>query len=173
MRRAGKLKLSTIVLTLFLTACGETVIQSLRASIAAANPFVDSLVVSGALSSDSADRLKQDFNDGAACADTLQSDFAAIPSTDPDKRIKKLNAGVKAGRCWKAVVARQNFADNERVQRAANIIDGTFSAVIVFYSLPGEMRASVDGVREVQRDEKELEEDLKKRIKELKEAMKP
>lgn len=159
---------------LFLTACNDTVIQALRATIAASAPLRQTLVDEGAISAELSTKLEMDFNDGADCADVLNQDFKAIPKDDPDAKAKKLNAGVKAGRCWKTILLRQNFAKHPRLQRAANIIDGAFAAVIVFYSEPGVMRASAESRASAPpKDEKELEADLKKRIDELKKAMKP
>lgn len=172
--RHTRRKLAALTLAvIFLAACGDTVVQVLRATIAASAPLRETLVAEGAITQELSDKLKTDFDDGADCADVLNQDFKAIPEADPEAQRKKLSAGVKAGRCWKTVVLRQNFAKHPKLARAANIIDGAFSAVIVFYSEPGEMRASAEGTRATSRDEKELERDLKKRIEELKQAMKP
>lgn len=161
-----------LTICLFLAACGDTVIQSLRATIAASKPLRETLVAEKVISQELSDKLGTDFDDAADCADTLNQDFKAIPSNAPDKDNQKRNAAIKAGRCWKPILLRQNFAQHPRLVRVANIIDGAFAAVIVFYSEPGEIRASTEGTSTV-RDEKELEADLKKRIKELREAMKP
>lgn len=173
MRRLNQTRLPLVlVLCLFLAGCGETALQALRATIAIGGPFIDDRVAVGKLTSTQGEALKTDLDDGVGCADTLQKDFTAIAKTDPEVRIKKLNAGVRAGRCWKTILLRQNFAIHPDVQRIANLIDGAFAAVIVFYSTPGEMKASVQESAASMRDEKELEKDLEKRIKELREALK-
>lgn len=161
-----------LTICLFLAACGDTVIQSLRATIAASQPLRDTLVAEKVITPELSTKLGTDFNDAANCADTLNQDFKAIPEDAPDEDNQKRNAAIKAGQCWKPILLRQNFAQHPRLVRVANIIDGAFAAVIVFYSEPGEIRASAEGTT-TRRDEKDLEADLKKRIKELREAMKP
>jgi hypothetical protein len=165
----------TVALTLVLfIGCGAgNVLRSLRLALASAAPLTNSLVASGAISQGLATRIVTDFSDGTNCAVTLESEFKAIPKGDPESKLKKLNASVRAARCWRVIVDRQNFAANPRVQNAANIADGIFSSLVVFYSEPGQMRASAEGAKPKAVDEKSLEGDLKKRVKELEAALKP
>jgi hypothetical protein len=164
-----------IALSLMAQACGSNVIRSFRVALAASSPLVNSLVASGAITSTQTTKIIADFDDGAACADTLQSAFAAIAKDDPDAKAKKLTASVNALRCFRVIIDRQNFAANPRIQNAANIAEGILASLVVFYSEPGPMRASAQATRRAvtASDEKQLEQKLKAQVDELKAAMKP
>lgn len=164
-------RLLALTLTLLLfSACGGSV--SLQSVISGAGPLLNFLVNRGNLSQAKADLIKTDLADTGKCADALESELDAIPKEDTEAKTKKLNAWVRASRCWKPIVLRQNFAANERTQRIADLIDRIFAAGVVFYSESGAMRASAEGGRTAV-DDKVLEKDLEKQLKELKEAMKP
>lgn len=169
-----KCKLSGLVLVLALVACGSgEVLLSLKAALAASGPVVHSLVSAGAFSQAVGSRMITDFSDGTQCALDLNNDFKAIPVAAPNKKTRKLTAAVKGMRCWRVIVNRQNFARNQRVQNAANIVDGIFATLVVFYSEPGAMNASINRSSPMPVDEKALEDDLHKQIDELKRALKP
>lgn len=158
-------------------ACGSSsAIKSFRLALASSGPLVNSLVAAGAIDSTRANLLITDFNDAAGCGLTLQNTFAAIDPDLPDRErtTQKLNASVNALRCFRAIVQRQNFASNVKVQNVANIAEGILASLVVFYSEPGEMRASAERTASVTaRNEKELEAQLKRQVEELKRAMKP
>lgn len=164
-------KVLAIALTLvFLAGCGGTTIQSV---LNGSGPLLNFLVKNGKITQPQADALKQDFKDAGTCSETLDNTLDQIPKEDPEAKKRKLNAWVDAGKCWKVIVLRQNFAADPRVQNTANIIEGIFAAGIVFYSESGAMRASAEGAVSAQKDDKVLDADLDKRLKELKAAMKP
>ena len=164
-----------VALSLFAQACGSNVIRSFRVALVASAPLVNSLVSSGTITQTQATKIIADFGDGAACADTLESAFAAIPKDDPDVKAKKLTASVNGLRCFRVIISRQNFAANSRIQNVANIAEGILASLVVFYSEPGPMRASAEATRRAvtANDEKELERKLKLQVDELKAAMKP
>lgn len=174
MRRTSKL--SAITLAIILATCGGgSLLKSFRVALASSGPLVNSLVSAGAIPQDKATVIIADFDASAACGLTLQNDFAAIPKdlSEREIRSRKLNASVNGLRCFRTIINRQNFAANKRVQDVANIAEGILASLVVFYSEPGEMRAS-DSVSVTRaRDEKELEEQLKVQIKALERAMKP
>jgi hypothetical protein len=171
MKRLLALTLATVLLT----SCGGTLLGSLKMALAASTPLVNSLVASGAIPQSKATVIVQDFTDGSNCAIGIQNDFKLIDSDDPEKKLKKLNASVKGMRCFRVIMDRQNFAAHPRVQTAANIADGIFASLVVFYSEPGEMRADASRSRSTvsASDEKELERKLKGEVERLKKAMEP
>lgn len=158
-------------------ACGSSnAVRSFRAALAASGPLVNSLVASGAIEQPRATAIIADFDSGAQCALALQNAFTAIPSdgSDREKTAQKLNASVNALRCWRTIIQRQNFATHPRIQQAADIAEGILASMVVFYSEPGEMRASAErSATVVARDEKELERQLKQQVEALRRAMKP
>lgn len=174
MRRRSKL--AAIALAIVLATCGGgSLLKSFRVALASSGPLVNSLVSAGAIPQDKATVIIADFDAGAACGLTLQNDFAAIPKdlSEREIRSRKLNASVNGLRCFRTIINRQNFAANKRVQDVANIAEGILASMVVFYSEPGEMRASDSVSVTKARDEKELEEQLKVQIKALERAMKP
>ena len=158
-------------------ACGSSsAIKSFRLALASSGPLVDSLVTSGAIPQTKATAIITDFNDGAGCALTLQNAFTAIPSdlSDREKTVRKLNASVNALRCWRAIIDRQNFSAYVRVKHAADIAEGILASMVVFYSEPGEARAStVEAATIAARNEKDLEARLRTQVKALERAMQP
>lgn len=170
-----------IALSLLLTVvlefgCGAgSALKSFRIALASSGPLVNSLVSAGAIPQTKASAIISDFDAGAQCGLTLQNDFATIPSdlSDREKKSRKLNASVAALRCFRAVIDRRNFASHPKVQNAANIAEGILASLVVFYSEPGEMRASAANASVTATDEKALEQELKKQVEALKEAMKP
>lgn len=174
MRR--RLKFPAIALAVILVACGDgTLLKSFRVALAASPPLVNSLVDSGAIDRTKADAIIADFDAGAACGLTLQNDFASIPKDIPEREqaTRKLNASVAGLKCFRAVVAHRNFAAHPKVQNAANIAEGILASLVVFYSEPGEMRASAEPRAVTARDEKDLERRLQEQVNELKAAMRP
>lgn len=175
MRLTQKKLVALVLATALLTACGGTLLGSLRAALAASPPLVNALVASGAITRPKADLIVRDFSDGATCAEGIRNDFAAIPSDAPDKKARKLSASVTGMRCFRVIIDRQNFAAHPRIQTAANIADGIFASLVVFYSEPGAMRADASrspGTVSAS-DEKELEARLKIKVDELERALKP
>jgi hypothetical protein len=170
-------KLAALALTIVLTvSCGASdVLKSFRVALASSAPLVNSLVSSGAIPQAKAAAIIADFDAGAACGLTLQQSFNAIPKDAPNTKSQKLNASATALKCFRTVVARQNFASHPRVKQAADIAEGILASLVVFYSDDGPMRASAEGVATVRSasDEKALEERLKQQVDLLKDAMKP
>lgn len=174
MRR--KSNLSAIALTLILiTSCGGSLLQSFRIALASSEPLVNSLVAAGAIPQSKASAIIADFDAGAQCGVTLQSDFAAIPKdlSEREKKSRKLTASVNALRCFRAIISRQNFASHPKVQNAANIAEGILASLVVFYSEPGQMVASAEPRAVTATDEKDLERRLKQQVEDLRQAMKP
>lgn len=174
MRRRSKLSATALTLIL-ITSCGSSALKSFRVALASSSPLVNSLVSAGAIPQTKATAIIADFDAGAQCGLTLQNDFAAIPSdlSDREKKSRKLNASVTALRCFRAVIDRRNFASHPKVQNAANIAEGILASLVVFYSEPGEMRASDVNASVTAVDEKALERELKRQVDALKQAMQP
>lgn len=166
----GRLAL-LLACVLFLTACGETVFQALRATTASAPGFLDVLVSENVINQPEADLIQTDLNETDGCVTTLESDLRPLEKTD---RTGKLNAWVKASRCWKGIAVRNHFETHDRVRKIAGLIDSAFAIGVVFYSERGEMRASAEAAdsKPVPLSEDKLKADLKAKVKELREAMK-
>lgn len=178
MRRTLKRQIAlSLLLTVALEfGCGAgSVLKSFRLALASSGPLVNSLVAAGAIPQTKATAIIADFDAGAQCGLTLQSEFAAIPSdlTDREKKSRKLNASVNALRCFRAVISRQNFASHPKVQNAANIAEGILASLVVFYSEPGDMTARAGRASVTAVNEKDLERQLKKQVEALEDAMKP
>lgn len=163
-------------------ACGSSsVIKSFRVALASSGPLVNSLASSGVIPQAKVSVIIADFDAAAQCGLILQEMFSAIPKDLPANEIRsrKLNASVNALRCFRTIVQRQNFGSNPRIQQVADIADGILASLVVFYSEPGEMRASTienspnAASATAARDEKELEAQLKARVEALERAMKP
>jgi len=169
-------KLAVLVLVA-VVACGDSgLIKSFRIALASSGPLVNSLAASGVIPQTKATAIIADFNDGAGCALTLQNEFNAIPDdvSEREQTARKLNASARALRCWRTIIDRHNFSAHARVQQAADIAEGILASMVVFYSEPGDMRASAaDSASVTVRDEKELEAKLKVQVKELERALKP
>jgi hypothetical protein len=154
----------------------SSAVKSFRVALASSGPLVNSLVNSGAIPQSKATAIIADFDAGAGCALTLQNEFSAIPSdlTDGEKTSRKLNASVNALRCWRLIINRQNFAVHPRIKQAADIAEGILASLVVFYSEPGEIRASARPSATVTaRDEKQLERQLDDQVAALKKSMQP
>jgi hypothetical protein len=167
-----------LVLTVVILAnCGgSTILKSFRVALASSGPLINSLVASGAIPDTKATAIIADFDAGAQCGLTLESAFTSIPGDLPEREqtARKLNASVTGLRCFKVVIDRRNFAAHPRVQQVAAIAEGVLASLVVFYSEPGEMRASAESTATVKaRSEKELEAQLKAQVEALKQAMKP
>lgn len=169
-----KSKLSAIALTIILASCGGgSLLKSFRIALASSAPLVNSLVASGAIPQSKATAIIADFDAGAQCGLTLQNDFAAAKT-----RADKLTASVSAEKCFRAIIDRQNFAANPKVQNAAAIAEGILQSLVIFYSDSGEARPAGARTASVKRgstagDEKDLEKRLNKQVDALKEALKP
>lgn len=175
-RRKRNRFLSVVLTVALAIACGGgSLLKSFRIALASSAPLVNSLVLSGAIDQTKATAIIADFDAGAQCGVTLQNDFAAIPPdvTDHEKTSRKLNASVTALKCFRLVIDRRNFAANPKIQNAANIAEGILASLVVFYSEPGDMRASTVAGPTKARGEKDLEKQLTKQVDALKEAMKP
>lgn len=158
--------------------CGSSgILRSFRAALEASPALVNSLVNSGVIKQDQADKAIADFKDGVDVALKLESDFKAIPKDDPDARAKKLAASLTAMRNWRIIIDRHNFAISVRLQQAANITDGILSSLVVFYSddtgsgiqRAAAGRATVQGAA----SEKDLETKLRPQVDALKAAVTP
>lgn len=176
MNRRTLLKSASVaVLVTLLTACGgDTFIRSFRVALASSGPLVSSLVASGAIPENKTNAIIADFDSGAQCGLTLQQDFAAIAKDATETKSLKLNASVKAFRCFRAVIEHQNFALHPRLQQVASIADGVLASLVVFYSDGGEMRASTLPTATISaRTEQDLERQMKSQMEALEKAMKP
>lgn len=180
MRRLNQTRPRRLALSLALVlaiACGgSSLLRSFRVALTASAPLVNSLVNSGAINQTKASAIIADFDAGAVCGLTLQNDFAAIPKDIPEREqtSRKLNASVNGLKCFRAVIQRRNFAAHPRIQQVADIAEGILASLVVFYSEPGEIRASAESTATVTtRDEKDLERQLEAQVEALKKAMKP
>lgn len=181
-RRQLAYLLTVVIITYTVSgfACGSSsVIKSFRVALASSGPLVNSLASSGVIPQAKVSVIIADFDAAAQCGLILQEMFSAIPKDLPANEIRsrKLNASVNALRCFRTIVQRQNFGSNPRLQQVADIADGILASLVVFYSEPGEMRASAiensPNAASVARNEKDLEAQLKVRVEALERAMKP
>lgn len=178
MRHLRQYRFLAVALTAFLTisqlACGGNVIKSLRVALASSGPLVDSLVAAGVINRDKATAIIADFTDGSQVALDLQTDFAAIAKDDPQAKALKLAAALKAARAWQAIVNRHDFAANDRIQNAANIVTAILASLVIFYSdAPVRTSARVPRGTVKAPDEQALERQLKQQVEDLKTALKP
>lgn len=144
---------------------GSSLLKSFRIALASSAPLVNSLVASGAIPQSKATAIIADFDAGAECGQDLQSAFSAAQT-----RSDKWAASVKGLACFRAIVQRQNFAANPRIQTAANIAEGILNTLVIFYS---DSSDTADGPRRAPVSEKTLEARLESQVEALKEAMKP
>lgn len=153
------------------------VIKSFRLALASSGPLVNALASSGAIPQSRVTAIIADFDAAAQCGLVLQEMFSAIPKDLPANEIKsrKLNASVNALRCFRAIVQRQNFGSNPRIQQVADIAEGILASLVVFYSDSGAMTASAESTPNVitASNEKDLEVRLKAQVKALEKAMQP
>lgn len=150
------------------TACpfsGHITIQNV---LKGGDALVDFAVKKERITPEQGATIKVDFHDSIACAETLTDSLKAIAKGDPQAKQKKFNAWSTANQCWKPIVLRQNFAKDPQILKVSKLIDAIFAAGVIFYS-PSPERP---GVMAAPKDEKVLEDDLDRRLKELKEAMK-
>lgn len=166
----------TLALVITVAACGGgSALKSFRLALASSGPLVNSLVASGAISQSKATAITADFDAGAQCGVVLQRDFAASPKelSKREQTTRKLNASVVGLKCFRAIIDRRNFTAHPRIQTAANIAERILASLVVFYSDSGEMGASAESASVQARDEEDLERQLEKRVRALKDAMKP
>lgn len=169
-------RLSALTLTVILVACGNNaLLPTFRIGLAAARPLANSLVASGAITQELADKVIKDFDDGIQCGITLNDAFNAARSLPKaEQRRAKFTASQTAFTCFRAIVQRNNFAQHKRFQDAANIAEGILASLVVFYS---DSSTPMDGVlvqpRFTASSEKELIEKMKKEMKVLEKAMQP
>lgn len=171
-------KLSAIALVIILASCGGgTLLNAFRIALASSNPLVNSLVAARVLDETKATAIIRDFDAGAACGLALQDAFNAIPKDLPasEQRARKLAAASTALSCFRVIINHQNFAAHPRVQQAASIAEGILASLVIFYSNNQAQRAPVEHASNVvlASSEKELEEGLKRKVKELEVSLKP
>lgn len=170
--KSARRYLAIILLTsLLITSCGgSTLLKSFRIALASSSPLVNSLVSAGVIPQAKATAIIADFNDGATCGLALQQAFEAAKSLPADQQKQaKFQAASTALSCFRVIINRQNFAANRRIQDIANIAEGILATLVLFYAPAGTV--GVDRVAGM--SEKELEEQMKERVKEMERLMKP
>lgn len=156
------------VLVIQLACGGGDLIKSFRVALAASGPLVNSLVASGAIPQSRATAILRDFDDGAACAQSLQNAFKLIPKGDPDETSRKLTASSNALQCFRVIINRQNFAAHPRIQQAADIAEAVLASLVAFYS-----GSNMGAAGAAPKSEDDLEKELKQKVKDLEQALKP
>ncbi|HEX5704849.1 MAG TPA: hypothetical protein VFX97_16750 [Pyrinomonadaceae bacterium] len=126
-RKIAALALASVLIVQ--TACGGNVLTTVRLALASSGPLVNSLVAAGVLKQEQAGPIITDFTDGSNVALTLQTDFKACAKDRPCK----LRAAQKAETGFRAIINRQHFAANPRVQQIADIASGILSSLVIFY----------------------------------------
>lgn len=158
-------------------ACGSSgAIKSFRLALAASGPLVNALAQSGAIPQSKVTAIIADFDAGAACALTLQSDFDTINRDLLPREItsQKFAAASKALKCFREIINHQNFASHARIQQAANIAEGILASLVVFYSDTKADRAQAEGAVTVNaKSEKDLERQLEAQVEVLKRSLRP
>lgn len=169
-----QLALPVIASVLWYGCGGGTLLKSFRIALASSGPLVNSLAASGLIPQAKAAAIIADFSEGAGCADRLATAFNAIPKELPANEIKlrKFEAARDALTCFRAIINRQNFAANSRIQSAANIAEGILASLVAFYS-PSPEAVTRGPNMVVANSEKELEERLKVKVKALEAALNP
>lgn len=176
-------KLAAIALMIICTgygpcSTGNTLLKSFRIALASSNPLINSLADSGVIPRTKATEIIRDFDAGAGCGLALQDSFNAIPSELPanEQRSRKFAAASTALSCFRTIINRQNFAAHPRVQQAASIAEGILASLVIFYSDSGADRAAAPAGTAshivIATSEKDLEEGLKRKVKELEAALK-
>jgi hypothetical protein len=170
-----QIALSLVLTVVFQWGCGgSSLLKSFRIALASSSPLVNSLANAGVIPQTKATAIIADFNDGATCGLNLQEAFNAIPKDLPASEIRsrKFQSSQSALTCFRAIINRQNFAANQRIQTAANIAEGILASLVIFYS--SDATATVPSRNAViARDEKDLEQKLKVRIDALEAALQP
>lgn len=144
-------------------------IRSLRAALAASKPLVDSLVAAGVIAQSIATAVIADFGSGADAVGRFSTALAGISSNDPDKLGKQLAAAQQLERDWRAIVLHGNFASHPRIQSAANIADGIFSALVIYFG--GTPLGAQRGAQAM--SHKQVEKHLDQQVHALKLALQP
>lgn len=173
MRRTRRL--ATLALAVVLVACSNGALKTFRIGLAASRPLAQSLVTSGAITQELADKVVNDFDDGAQCGITLQDAFNAAKSLPKEEqRRAKFTASSTAFSCFRAIVQRNNFARHKRFQDVANIAEGILASLVVFYSDSATTRSELlVQPRFTASSEKELMQKMKAEMKVLERAMQP
>ena len=113
-------------LILLFTSCG--LITSLKAALASAGPLVTVLARSGAINEANAQAILRDFSDGVTVAEELNANIKIATTKG-----MKAAAALKAERKWIEIINRGDFGTNLKIQTAANIADGIFASIVLFY----------------------------------------
>jgi hypothetical protein len=167
-----RLALALICCLLF-TACPLGDSLAPQAVIAGAPVLINELVRSKKLTEAQGEKLKRDFDDGAVCALTLEDSLDQIDKKDPDARSRKRGAWLRAAQCWQPIVLRQNFGADSQVQHIAALITDAFAAGVAFYTDRERSVGSDAAGTVVLKSEAAFDREMKDRMKEIKEAMKP
>jgi len=117
----------TLVLSLFLAACGAKFAQELRIVLAASGPLIQSLPLSDTIKNG----LVVDFTDLASGAANLKVSLDACG----DKPCK-LNAVDTYERLFESVSARGHFGSHEKLQNIQRILRGIIESARVYYGAP-------------------------------------
>lgn len=145
---------------------GGSFATSLRLTLAASGPLLDSLVASGAISANIRAGLITDFSDLANGAATLKEDLDQCADSKPCK----LDAVEKFHNLFTAISARGRFGAHARIQQISIIVRGIISAARIYYGgspLPGE--GVTGGPLPSQSEAKKM---IEAKLKELDAAMK-
>jgi hypothetical protein len=158
-------------MVLLVTSCG--LITDLKIALASSGPLVNLLVSKNLITEDSAKAITQDFKDAVNAADVLDKATKTATTT-----AQKLDAAQTAERAWVAIYKRGDFGDNAAIKTAADIADGIFASIVLFYGgqpasashIPRSVRAPrTEAEREAQK--KQFADAIKAQTQALKRAL--
>lgn len=171
-------KLKTLIMSTALAvvlACSGGVLKTLQIGLVSGRPLANSLVATGQISQELADKVIADFDDGIKCGVSLTDAFGAARSLPKsEERAAKLTASQTGFTCFRAIIQRNNFAQHKRFQDAANIAEAALASLVLFYS-DGRASIAASGVQPsiTAKNEKELMRKMETEMKRLEEAMRP
>lgn len=161
---------AVVAVALLMLACGATLaslVGKAQNGIRAFTPLIDTLVAQGVLKDPArVAEVKQDVSDAVDVTGVLATDLQAAG----DDRVLRSQAVRKGAAAWRVIYARGHFGLNEKILRAANIADGIFASLELFYGgpAPGASPNLPAGPRP--QTEGELRKLLERQVKELEQA---
>jgi hypothetical protein len=176
MTRTAQCRLSIVLaLCIAANACGGGFVLTAFRQALQSDQLVNFLLSRQEVTPEKAELIRTDFRDGVGCAQKTEDAFKAISNDLPDaeKRTRKLNASVGGLQCFRAIINRGNFKVHQRVVQAADIAETILATLVTFYSGGGTRGVAPSPKAIIVRDEKELEQKLKEKVKELELVMEP
>lgn len=156
-KRLGVLVLSVM----FFTAC-PSLAQNFRVGLAAAKPFVQSLVPAF-ITQAQADLATTDVGDGIEAVIKTEQCLKAITVTGAAKRVAKAQCYYTTAQDLKVILARHNL-DSPKLNQIATIVQAAISAFEAYYSQVNDETLSDDGGESADQELDRKMKDVKRQL---------